>query len=173
MQPLLCDFEYPIGCKGSDIVPVAAKPGKHLLRPSKIPVMSCGEKHHAFESQAGMYDLEFLYGLKKGSKEDVIEWCMSVDMIAKEYVCPTCGSLELIKLIQSSADYEQEAFEDILEAVTSARIQKERVQQEEEREENEFHLKKMGLEIEAKRIESTTGDRVKSLNRCASSDTKI
>ncbi|GBN34126.1 hypothetical protein AVEN_43304-1 [Araneus ventricosus] len=49
--------------------------------------MSSREKHRAFESQAGMYDLEFLYGLKK----DVIEWCMGMDMIAKEYGCPTCG----------------------------------------------------------------------------------
>ncbi|GBN89235.1 hypothetical protein AVEN_197865-1 [Araneus ventricosus] len=48
-------------------------------------------KHRAFESQAGMYDLEFLYGLKKGSKKEVIAWCMSMDMIAKAYVCPTCG----------------------------------------------------------------------------------
>ncbi|GBL63932.1 hypothetical protein AVEN_221021-1 [Araneus ventricosus] len=58
---------------------------------SKIPVMSYREKHHAFENQAGMYDLEFLYGLKKGSKKDVLEWCMAMDLIAKEYVCPTCG----------------------------------------------------------------------------------
>ncbi|GBO29801.1 hypothetical protein AVEN_188023-1 [Araneus ventricosus] len=59
--------------------------------PSKIPVTSCHVKHRAFESQAGMFDLEFLYGLKKGSKKEVIEWCMGMDMIAKEYVCPTCG----------------------------------------------------------------------------------
>ncbi|GBL81146.1 hypothetical protein AVEN_83196-1 [Araneus ventricosus] len=53
--------------------------------------MSCRAKHRAFESQAGMYDLEFLYGLKKGSKKEGNEWCMGMDMIAKEYVCPTCG----------------------------------------------------------------------------------
>ncbi|GBM72875.1 hypothetical protein AVEN_171656-1 [Araneus ventricosus] len=48
--------------------------------------MSCRVKHHAFESQAGIYDLEFLYGLKKGSKKEVIAWCMGMDMIAKETV---------------------------------------------------------------------------------------
>ncbi|GBN48473.1 hypothetical protein AVEN_210071-1 [Araneus ventricosus] len=53
--------------------------------------MSCCVKHRPFESQAGMYDSEFLYGLKKGSKKEVIEWCMGMDMIAKEFVCPTCG----------------------------------------------------------------------------------
>ncbi|GBN39308.1 hypothetical protein AVEN_148385-1 [Araneus ventricosus] len=58
---------------------------------SKNPVMSSRENHRAAESRAGLFDLEVLYGLKKGPKKDVIDWCMNMNMIAKEYVCPTCG----------------------------------------------------------------------------------
>ncbi|GBN03305.1 hypothetical protein AVEN_249562-1 [Araneus ventricosus] len=53
--------------------------------------MSSRDNHRAAESRAGLFDLEILYGLKKGPKKDVIDWCMSMNMIAKEYVCPTCG----------------------------------------------------------------------------------
>ncbi|GBN68320.1 hypothetical protein AVEN_95295-1 [Araneus ventricosus] len=67
--------------------------------------MSCRVKHRAFESQAGMFDLEFLYGLKKGSKKEVIAWCMSMDMIAKEYVCPTCGEKMVLTEIACSDGY--------------------------------------------------------------------
>ncbi|GBN81747.1 hypothetical protein AVEN_191939-1 [Araneus ventricosus] len=59
--------------------------------PSYIPVMSSRDVHRAAESQAGLFYLEFLYGLKRGSKKDVIQLCMDMNMIAKEYVCPICG----------------------------------------------------------------------------------
>ncbi|GBO43441.1 hypothetical protein AVEN_241714-1 [Araneus ventricosus] len=62
--------------------------------------MPSRDKHRAAESQAGLFDLEYLYGLKKGSKEDVIEWCMSMNFIAKEYVCPTCG----VKMVLTERD---------------------------------------------------------------------
>ncbi|GBM64322.1 hypothetical protein AVEN_25935-1 [Araneus ventricosus] len=87
-------------------------------------------------------------------------------------VSPNVGSLELIKWIQSTADYEQETFKDILKAMTSVRIQK--VKEQKKREKREFEakekekerehellLKKMELETE-ERIESTTEGRVKS-----------
>ncbi|GBN24775.1 hypothetical protein AVEN_11507-1 [Araneus ventricosus] len=67
--------------------------------------MSCRVKHRAFESQAGMYVSEFLYGLKKGSKKEVIEWRMCMDMIAKEYVCPTCGEKMILTENNCSDDY--------------------------------------------------------------------
>ncbi|GBN17481.1 hypothetical protein AVEN_112070-1 [Araneus ventricosus] len=53
--------------------------------------MSSRDNHCTIESQAGLFDLEFLYGLKKGPKKDVIDWCMSMNIITKEYACPTCG----------------------------------------------------------------------------------
>ncbi|GBN48033.1 hypothetical protein AVEN_273888-1, partial [Araneus ventricosus] len=68
--------------------------------PSKIPVMSSHAKHRAAESQAGLFDLEFLYGLKKGSKKDLIEWCIGMNLIAKEYVCPTCR----VKMVLTERD---------------------------------------------------------------------
>ncbi|GBN05085.1 hypothetical protein AVEN_1052-1 [Araneus ventricosus] len=46
--------------------------------------MSSLEKHRAFESQAGMYDLEFFVWVEERKQE-------RCDWIAKEYVCPTCG----------------------------------------------------------------------------------
>ncbi|GBM16786.1 hypothetical protein AVEN_9377-1 [Araneus ventricosus] len=121
--------------------------------------------------------------LAKAQKVDLLSLAAEVGLD----VSPNLGSLELIKLIQSSADCEQETIKDILKAVTSARIQKEEEEREREREkkrelaakerekerefaakekekerENELLLKKMELEIEAKRIESTTEERVKS-----------
>ncbi|GBM10882.1 hypothetical protein AVEN_42136-1 [Araneus ventricosus] len=54
--------------------------------------MSSSDEHRAAESQAGMFDLKYLYGLKKGCQKDVIDWCMEMNLIAKEYVCPTCGA---------------------------------------------------------------------------------
>ncbi|GBM05897.1 hypothetical protein AVEN_135265-1 [Araneus ventricosus] len=54
--------------------------------PSKIPVLSSRDKQRAAESQAGLFDLEYLYELKKGCKKDVIDWCMEMNRIAKEYV---------------------------------------------------------------------------------------
>ncbi|GBN42053.1 hypothetical protein AVEN_76335-1 [Araneus ventricosus] len=48
-------------------------------------------EHRAAESQAGLLDLEYLYGLKKVCKKDVIDLCMEMNLFAKEYVCPTCG----------------------------------------------------------------------------------
>ncbi|GBO37393.1 hypothetical protein AVEN_181922-1 [Araneus ventricosus] len=35
----------------------------------------------------GLFDLQYLYGLKK----DMIDWCMEMNMNTKEYVCLTCG----------------------------------------------------------------------------------
>ncbi|GBM21282.1 hypothetical protein AVEN_149868-1 [Araneus ventricosus] len=98
--------------------------------------------------------VEQLKQCAKAQKVDLLSLAAEVGLDAS----PNLGSFELIKLIQSSADYEQETFKDILKAVTSARIQKEG----KEREENEFLLKKMELEMEVKKIESTTGERVKS-----------
>ncbi|GBM34273.1 hypothetical protein AVEN_252998-1 [Araneus ventricosus] len=111
------------------------------------------------------------------------------------------STLELVKLIQSSSEFEQDTFKDILKAVTSARIKKEEEEKEyvarkkggerelvakerekergKEKEDREFAakekekerekereqkllLKKMELEIEERRIELTTGERVKS-----------
>ncbi|GBN92361.1 hypothetical protein AVEN_268008-1 [Araneus ventricosus] len=51
---------------------------------SKNPAMSSRDNHPSAESRAGLFDLEFLYGLKKGPKKDVIDWCMSMNMIAKD-----------------------------------------------------------------------------------------
>ncbi|GBM51892.1 hypothetical protein AVEN_186181-1 [Araneus ventricosus] len=97
------------------------------------------------------------------------------------------GSLELIKMIQSSSDLsssQQDTFKNILKALTSAKIRKEKEQKEEKERElaatereketefaakekekerkNELLLKKMELEIEAKKVQSTTEERVKS-----------
>ncbi|GBO44079.1 hypothetical protein AVEN_38337-1 [Araneus ventricosus] len=58
--------------------------------------MSSRYKHRATESQAGQFDLEYLYGLK----EDVIDGCMEVNLIAKESVCPTCG----VKMVLTERD---------------------------------------------------------------------
>ncbi|GBN86375.1 hypothetical protein AVEN_128405-1 [Araneus ventricosus] len=58
--------------------------------PSKMPVMSSRDNHSTAESQAGLFDLKYLYRLKNGCKKDVIDWCMKMNLIAKEYVCPTC-----------------------------------------------------------------------------------
>ncbi|GBN02894.1 hypothetical protein AVEN_113538-1 [Araneus ventricosus] len=59
--------------------------------PSKNTVTSSCDKHRVAEGQAGLFDLKILYGLKKGSKKDAIDWCTSMNMTAKEYACPTCG----------------------------------------------------------------------------------
>ncbi|GBM95020.1 hypothetical protein AVEN_29382-1 [Araneus ventricosus] len=53
--------------------------------------MSSRVDHRAAEMQAGLFDLSFLYGLKNGPKRDVIDFCMKMDLIAKEYVCPSCN----------------------------------------------------------------------------------
>ncbi|GBN88255.1 hypothetical protein AVEN_163430-1 [Araneus ventricosus] len=58
--------------------------------------MSSREKHRAAESEAGLFDLDYLYGLKK----DVIDWCMEMNLIAKAYVCPTCG----VKMVLTERD---------------------------------------------------------------------
>ncbi|GBM51511.1 hypothetical protein AVEN_71629-1 [Araneus ventricosus] len=62
--------------------------------------MSSRDKHRAAESQVGMFDLEYLYGLKKGYKKDVIDWCMEMNLIAKEHVCLTCG----VKMVLTERD---------------------------------------------------------------------
>ncbi|GBN97961.1 hypothetical protein AVEN_245102-1 [Araneus ventricosus] len=53
-------------------------------------VMSSRDDHRAAELKAGLFDLSFLYGLKNGPKRDVIDFCMKMDLIAKEYVRPVC-----------------------------------------------------------------------------------
>ncbi|GBO15184.1 hypothetical protein AVEN_38646-1 [Araneus ventricosus] len=53
--------------------------------------MSSRVDHRAAEMQTGLFDLSFLYGLKNGPKRDVIDFCMKMDLIAKEYVCPACN----------------------------------------------------------------------------------
>ncbi|GBN96596.1 hypothetical protein AVEN_242579-1 [Araneus ventricosus] len=58
--------------------------------------MSSREKHRAAESQAGLFDLEYFYELKKY----VIDCCMKMNLIAKEYVCPTCG----VKMVLTERD---------------------------------------------------------------------
>ncbi|GBN66591.1 hypothetical protein AVEN_245423-1 [Araneus ventricosus] len=63
-------------------------------------VMSSRVDHRTAEVQAGLFDLSFLYGLKNGSKRDVIDFCMQMDLIAKEYVCPACD--EKMELIECS-----------------------------------------------------------------------
>ncbi|GBO04161.1 hypothetical protein AVEN_184327-1 [Araneus ventricosus] len=72
----------------------------------------------------------------KAQKVDLLSLAAEVDLD----VSPNVGSLEFLKLIQLSADYEQETFTDILKAVTSARIQKEKEQKE--REERELAARK-------------------------------
>ncbi|GBO13176.1 hypothetical protein AVEN_4473-1 [Araneus ventricosus] len=49
-------------------------------------------------------------------------------------VSPTAGSFGLVKLIQKSADDEQETYKDILKTVTSVRIRKEKEQNRKKRE---------------------------------------
>ncbi|GBM90121.1 hypothetical protein AVEN_185857-1 [Araneus ventricosus] len=46
--------------------------------------------HRAAELKAGLNDLSFLYDLKNRPKSEVIDFCMKMDLIAKEYVCPVC-----------------------------------------------------------------------------------
>ncbi|GBO37911.1 hypothetical protein AVEN_152094-1 [Araneus ventricosus] len=58
--------------------------------------MSSRNKHRAAESQADLFDLEYLYGLKK----DVMDGCMEVNLIANESVCQTCG----VKLVLTERD---------------------------------------------------------------------
>ncbi|GBM60772.1 hypothetical protein AVEN_182275-1 [Araneus ventricosus] len=62
--------------------------------------MSSCDQHRAAESQACLFDLEHLYGLKKGCKEDVIDWCMEMNLITKEYACPTCA----VKMVLTERD---------------------------------------------------------------------
>ncbi|GBM97951.1 hypothetical protein AVEN_42498-1 [Araneus ventricosus] len=106
--------------------------------------------------------------LAKAQKVDLQTLATEVDL----EISPTVGTLELIKLIQSSVDYEPETFKDLLKGITSARTQRETEQKEEkERElaakekekerENELLLKKMELEIEAKKSQSSAEERVK------------
>ncbi|GBN89388.1 hypothetical protein AVEN_139803-1 [Araneus ventricosus] len=68
--------------------------------------------------------------LAKAQKVDLLSLAAEVVLD----VSPNEGSLELIKLIPSDSDYKQENFKDILKAVTSAGIQKEREQRKKERE---------------------------------------
>ncbi|GBN20309.1 hypothetical protein AVEN_181794-1 [Araneus ventricosus] len=57
-------------------------------------------EHCAAELEAGLYDLSFLYGLKNEPKRDVINFCMKMDLIAKEYICPACDEkMELIECV--------------------------------------------------------------------------
>ncbi|GBN04151.1 hypothetical protein AVEN_119017-1 [Araneus ventricosus] len=61
-------------------------------------IMSSCDDHRAAELKAGLFDLSFLYDLKNGPKRDVIDLCMKMDLIAKEYICPTCDEkMELIE----------------------------------------------------------------------------
>ncbi|GBN83785.1 hypothetical protein AVEN_224994-1 [Araneus ventricosus] len=63
-------------------------------------VMSSRVEHCAAELEAGLYDLSFLYGLKNGRKRDVIDFCMKMYLIAKEYICPACDeTMELIECV--------------------------------------------------------------------------
>ncbi|GBN69773.1 hypothetical protein AVEN_147245-1, partial [Araneus ventricosus] len=62
----------------------------------------------------------------KAQKVDLLSLAAEVGLD----VSTTVGGLELIKLIQSSAGYEQETVKDILKAVTSARVQKEKEERE-------------------------------------------
>ncbi|GBL81610.1 hypothetical protein AVEN_93406-1 [Araneus ventricosus] len=100
--------------------------------------------------------------LAKAQKVDLLSLAAEVGLD----LSPNVGSLELIKLIQSSADYEQKIFKDLLKAVTSARMKKEEEQKEkagkekEKEREHKLLLKKMELETEERRIELTTGERV-------------
>ncbi|GBO10124.1 hypothetical protein AVEN_147148-1 [Araneus ventricosus] len=64
--------------------------------------------------------------LAKAQKVDLLSLAAEVGLDVSPNLC----NLELIKLIQSSADYEQETFKDILKAVTSTRIQKEKEERE-------------------------------------------
>ncbi|GBM59489.1 hypothetical protein AVEN_240585-1 [Araneus ventricosus] len=74
----------------------------------------------------------------------------------------TVSSLELIKSIQSSADYEEETFKDILKAATLARILKEKEQKERKLVAKEKKIEKMEFLLKKMELESQTGERVKS-----------
>ncbi|GBM23627.1 hypothetical protein AVEN_117379-1 [Araneus ventricosus] len=88
--------------------------------------------------------------LAKAQKVDLLSLAAEVGLD----VSPNLGSLELITLIQSSADYEQETFKYILKAVTSARIQKEKEQKEErEREEKGGEIKRENLRLKKEKRE--------------------
>ncbi|GBN92841.1 hypothetical protein AVEN_115490-1 [Araneus ventricosus] len=51
-------------------------------------VMSSRGVHLAAEFQAGLHDLRFLNGSKNGPETDVIDFCMKMDLTAKEYISP-------------------------------------------------------------------------------------
>ncbi|GBO04750.1 hypothetical protein AVEN_255465-1 [Araneus ventricosus] len=46
--------------------------------------MSSRGDHRTAEFKAGLCDLSFLYGLRNGPKRDVIDFCMKIDLIAKD-----------------------------------------------------------------------------------------
>ncbi|GBN86012.1 hypothetical protein AVEN_27743-1 [Araneus ventricosus] len=53
--------------------------------------MSYRVVHLAAEILAEFYDFSFLYGLQNVRKTDVIDFCMKMDLIAKEYERQTHG----------------------------------------------------------------------------------
>jgi len=53
--------------------------------------MASREIQRAAELRAGVYDYEYLIGLKNGRKKSVLDFCMEKNLIASQYVCPKCG----------------------------------------------------------------------------------